>query len=91
VFLEAVQRNKGRALPLVLVANKCDRANERQVTHNEGLAKATSLGCEIIETSAKTGTNVDSVSTNIVRALRGKRDVMEASALQKKQRHCIIL
>lgn len=43
----------------VIVGNKNDIENERQVFEREGKALATSLGCAFIETSAKSRQNID--------------------------------
>ncbi|UYP47973.1 hypothetical protein NEF87_004258 [Candidatus Lokiarchaeum ossiferum] len=44
--------------PIVIVGNKCDLVEERQVTEEEGRLLAKELNCLFIETSAKTGENV---------------------------------
>jgi small GTP-binding protein len=46
-------------IPIVLVGNKADRANEREVGRDEGQALAKRLGCEFVETSAKTRSNLE--------------------------------
>jgi GTPase SAR1 family protein len=45
--------------PMVLVANKSDLENERQVTTGEGQDLAKSFGVPFMETSAKTRVNVE--------------------------------
>ncbi|KDR73286.1 hypothetical protein GALMADRAFT_37981, partial [Galerina marginata CBS 339.88] len=54
----------------VLVSNKCDKAYEREVSKEEGSTLASQLGCEFIETSAKTAQNVDRMFLNLIRLLR---------------------
>ena len=46
------------SVPMVLVGNKCDLSNEREVGIVEGENLARSLGCPFFETSAKTPINV---------------------------------
>jgi GTPase KRas protein len=53
--------------PIILVGNKSDRANEREVGREEGLALAKRLGCAFIETSAKTRSNLDEAYYTVVR------------------------
>jgi hypothetical protein len=43
----------------MLVGNKCDMANKREVEKSEGETVAKQLGCEFLETSAKTCINVE--------------------------------
>ncbi len=52
-------------LKMILVANKCDLKEERQVTSLEGQEFANLLSCTYIETSAKTKTNVENVFISI--------------------------
>ena len=47
----------GVKCPILLVGNKQDLENERQVTYSEAKAQADSWGIEYIETSAKTNFN----------------------------------
>ncbi|KAJ7936315.1 P-loop containing nucleoside triphosphate hydrolase protein [Mycena leptocephala] len=68
----------------ILVGNKADKFDEREVSQHEGANLARSFGCEFFETSAKTAENVDKVLESLVRALRKS----EGSQRKKK---CIIL
>eukprot|EP01089_Gocevia_fonbrunei_P012208 TRINITY_DN281_c0_g1_i1.p1 TRINITY_DN281_c0_g1~~TRINITY_DN281_c0_g1_i1.p1 ORF type:complete len:191 (+),score=49.53 TRINITY_DN281_c0_g1_i1:126-698(+) len=54
------------SIPLVLVGNKGDLENKREVQKQEGKDKAKTWGCEWMETSAKTNTNVSEVFHNLV-------------------------
>lgn len=55
------------SIPIVLVGNKSDRANEREVGKEEGAALARKLGCEFVETSAKTRSNLEVAYYTVVR------------------------
>jgi len=59
-------------VPIILVGNKADRANEREVSREEAQAMARKLGCDLspstplkcgltvaVETSAKTRSNLE--------------------------------
>lgn len=48
-----------REIPIVVVGNKNDLENERDVTYQEGVGYAMKIGASYIETSAKTGDNVE--------------------------------
>ena len=43
----------------MIVGNKCDLENMRKVTSEEAKEFADSMGCELIETSAKNASNVE--------------------------------
>ncbi|KAF8215489.1 ras protein [Mycena galopus ATCC 62051] len=92
----SVKRIKRKHPILVLVGNKADKAYEREVSKEEGLTLARKFGCEFIETSAKTGQNVEQVFTSLVRALRQTRTLEPGSAPnlvrpREEKRKCIIL
>ncbi|KAF4618480.1 hypothetical protein D9613_010069 [Agrocybe pediades] len=72
---------------LVLVGTKSDLVSSREVTPEEGAAMAKDLGCHaFIETSAKTGKNVDAAVLAMVQALReaaASREMIIVSAFHK--------
>jgi len=49
---------RGNDLMIMLVGNKIDQAEKRQVQTDEGVTLAKELGVMFIEASAKTGINV---------------------------------
>lgn len=57
----------------MLVGNKCDKQYEREVSRDEGAQLARNFGCDFLETSAKTATNVERLFTTLVRLLRQTR------------------
>ncbi|KAK5065013.1 hypothetical protein LTR84_000848 [Exophiala bonariae] len=57
-------------LPVMLVANKADREDEREVTTAEGFALARELQCMFVESSAKSCINVEKAFYDLVRELR---------------------
>ena len=58
------------SVPLILVGNKSDMFDEREVSANEAKLLAEEWGCPHFETSAKSNTNVDEVFTEIVRRMK---------------------
>jgi GTPase KRas protein len=60
-------------VPMMIVGNNCDRISEREVSALEGHALARELGCEFVETSAKSGINVEKAFFDVVRLLRRRR------------------
>ncbi|KAK6088571.1 Ras-like protein [Seiridium cupressi] len=70
-FQQQILRVKDKDyFPMVVVGNKCDLENEREVTRQEGENLAKSFGCKFIETSAKSRINVDKAFYDIVREIR---------------------
>ncbi|KAF9459965.1 24 kDa ras-like protein [Collybia nuda] len=70
-FYQQILRVKDQdAVPMILVANKCDLEFERQVSRKEGRDLANLFGCQFIETSAKLRINVDEAFGDCVREIR---------------------
>jgi GTPase KRas len=57
-------------LIMILVGNKCDLEEERQVTEEEGQNLAKSFGCPFFEASAKDLVNVENAFYQLVREIR---------------------
>ena len=69
--MEPIRRVKKKdPILMMLVGNKCDKVQQREVSREEGAALAQHFGCNFLETSAKTGQNVEDMFTDLVRALR---------------------
>ncbi|KAJ3445141.1 ras-like protein rasd [Anaeramoeba flamelloides] len=69
-FREQITRVKDADyVPMIIVGNKNDLENERQVSQGEGTDLAKSFNCPFIESSAKTRTNVDESFFNLVREI----------------------
>jgi len=60
-------------VPFVLVGNKSDLADMREVTTEQGLQLAASLDCKLLESSAKTRTNVVESFHELVREIKKMR------------------
>ncbi|KAJ7031706.1 ras protein [Mycena alexandri] len=98
VLHQAVRRVKGDDAILLLVGNKCDMVDGREVSKEDGEALARQFGCAFIETSAKTAQNVDQAFKGVVRTLRQTKPPEPSPAPtpgrprdKKKNRQCIIL
>jgi GTPase KRas protein len=85
-FREGVLRAQDREhVPMVLVGNKCDEEDKRQVTASEGAQVAGSLGCAFFESSAKTRINVEESFAALVRAIR--QESRDANGTNSSSRH----
>jgi GTPase SAR1 family protein len=58
-------------VPIVLVGNKADLVDKRQVSTGDGQQLAEQWNSRLFETSAKVRTNIDEVFEYIVRQIRG--------------------
>ena len=70
---EQIMRVKGTdRIPMLLVGNKCDLENQREVHASEADSLAQSWGCSFFEASAKSTCNVNEVFIEIVREMNTK-------------------
>jgi GTPase KRas protein len=76
------------SVPMVLVGNKVDLEEHRQVTISEAKDLARSYSCEFIETSAKTGLNISESFHALVRCIRNEIAKPKAT---KKHKNCRVL
>lgn len=70
-WIDDVRSERGNDVVIMLVANKIDQTEKRQVTSEEGEKKARDYGVMFIETSAKTGHNVKALFRKLALALPG--------------------
>jgi len=70
-WIEDVRSERGTDVIIVLVGNKADLSDKRQVTLEEATAKSTELNVMFMETSAKAGHNVKSLFKKIAMSLPG--------------------
>ncbi|XP_070838843.1 ras-related protein Rab-6A isoform X1 [Chaetodon trifascialis] len=68
-WIDDVRTERGSDVIIMLVGNKTDLADKRQVSIEEGERKARELNVMFIETSAKAGYNVKQVRVRVSRAL----------------------
>ena len=70
-WIEDVRSERGADVVIMLVANKTDLSDKRQVSSDEGEKKAKDFGVMFVETSAKGGTNVRALFRKLALALPG--------------------
>lgn len=70
-WVDDVRGERGNDVIIVLVGNKTDLSEKREVTAVQGEEEAKRLGCMFVETSAKVGHNVKGLFKKIAQALPG--------------------
>uniref|UniRef100_A0A6B2LLI5 Uncharacterized protein n=1 Tax=Arcella intermedia TaxID=1963864 RepID=A0A6B2LLI5_9EUKA len=75
-------------VPIVLVGNKKDLEAKREVALNKGKETAKEWGCDFLESSAKTDTNVREIFYSLIDQIWEKTG---GPPKQKKTRNCIVL
>jgi len=77
-WIDDVRTERGSDVIIMLVGNKTDLSDKRQVSTEEGERKAKELNVMFIETSAKAGYNVKQVS--VMRLLIGHKVLIVLSS-----------
>jgi Ras-related protein Rab-6A len=70
-WIEDVRNERGNDVIIVLVGNKTDASEKRQVSVEEGEDKASKEGIMFIETSAKAGFNIKALFRKLATSLPG--------------------
>jgi Ras-related protein Rab-6A len=73
-WIEDVRAERGGDVIIMLVGNKTDLADKRQVSAEEGEAKAKKLNVLFVETSAKSNTNIKQMFRKLAEALPGQTE-----------------
>ncbi|ODO06331.1 hypothetical protein L198_01563 [Cryptococcus wingfieldii CBS 7118] len=82
----------GTKVSMVIVGNKCDLEDERQVSTAEGEKLAESWDCKYFEASARTSSNIAPVFEEIVRVMRrNTRPKQRELRAKRGGKKCVIL
>jgi len=73
-WIEDVREERGDDVVIMLVGNKMDLSDHRQVTKTEGEEKASKMGVMFMETSAKSGDNIKALFRKVATNLPGMDD-----------------
>lgn len=89
-FINSIYRVKDTdSFPIILVGNKCDLENKREVPYKEGLELAKNFKIPFYETSAKKRINVEEVFHDIVRIIRKSK--VQTNIKPTKKANCILV
>lgn len=76
-LIKAYHTTPGSA-PCVLIGNKLDKKDDRQVSYEKALEKANSYNIPYLESSSLTGVNIEEGFNELVRELRKKYNKKES-------------
>jgi len=76
-------------IPMILVGNKSDMEDQRQISTQEGMDLANCLGMLHLETSAKTRLNIEQVFENLVRKMREEEKSFSDKSNEKDKKPSI--
>ncbi|XP_022066210.1 ras-related protein Rab-6A isoform X2 [Acanthochromis polyacanthus] len=79
-WIDDVRTERGSDVIIMLVGNKTDLADKRQITTEEGEQRAKEMNVLFIETSAKTGYNVKQLFRRVAAALPGMDTTQDKSS-----------
>ena len=79
-WVQDLNLNSDKNITLLLIGNKKDLADKRDVTKEEGEEKAKSFGLAFLETSALTGENIDKVFDYMLKEVYNKITIEKANS-----------
>lgn len=88
-WIEDVRNERQNDVIIVLVGNKTDLSEKRQVSVEEGEDKANKDGIMFIESSAKAGFNIKALFRKLATALPGMETAQVQPAANCKLCHCV--
>ena len=91
LYTKILQAKDRDNVPLVLVGNKSDLVDSRQVTTKEAMDRAAQFNSPFFEASAKSHTNVDEVFCELVREIRKDVAAGHGTTRPPRKKKCIIL
>uniref|UniRef100_A0A183V001 Ras-related protein Rap-1b n=1 Tax=Toxocara canis TaxID=6265 RepID=A0A183V001_TOXCA len=84
IFQNIIRVRKRYHFPLMLVGNKCDDAENRQVLPSEGEQTAAQFNSTFCEASAKANIHVFDIFEDIVKQIRMEEKIMKSTSHQKR-------
>lgn len=88
-WVDDVRGERGNDVIIVLVGNKTDLNDKREVTTQQGEEEAKRCGALFVETSAKVGANVKGLFRKIAQALPGMENEGAKAESQSTRSSCI--
>eukprot|EP01080_Neovahlkampfia_damariscottae_P009948 gene9948-2269_t len=87
-------KEKVKKIPIILIGNKIDLEESRQVTREEGQKLAKEFGIPFLETSAKTRINIDEsfeqISLDVRKSRQQEKDGKTKNKSEKKDGGCLL-
>ena len=77
-------------VPMVIVGNKCDLEDMRELTTEDGKSLATKYKCPFFESSAKCRINVPDIFEGVVLQVEEKSVTPDNQVAKKKRKDCVI-
>ena len=93
-WLIEIEKNANKNVYKILIGNKCDLEEKRQVSYEQGKEFADTYGMKFIETSAKTNQNVQEAFVTMTKEIIGQLQDKEKAISKnddKKERNKIDL
>jgi GTPase SAR1 family protein len=92
-WLIEIEKNASKNVYKILVGNKCDLEEKRQVSYEQGKEFADTYGMKFIETSAKTNNNVQeafyTMTKEIIASSKEKERILSKNESEKKEKNKI--
>ena len=88
-WMENIRENKGENFPIILIGNKSDLEDEREISKEEGEAKANQLKLHFFETSNKDGINIEKSVIQLINKIFEQKNAdihLKKNDIQRKKK-----
>ena len=86
-WLIEIEKNANKNVYKILVGNKCDLEDKRQVTYEQGKEFAETYGMKFLETSAKTNQNVQEAYVIMTKEIISQMQEKEKAVNKSEDKH----
>ena len=74
-WMENIKENKGLEYPILLIGNKCDLEEKREISKEEGETLSKKYNLSFFETSNKEGINVQEVGMELIKRIINRKEI----------------
>lgn len=89
-WLIEIEKNASKNVYKILIGNKCDLEEKREVSYEQGKEFADTYGMKFIETSAKTNNNVQesfyTMTKEIISSTKEKERILSKNESERKEK-----
>lgn len=89
-IIRVQEREEGATFPFLLVGNKADMNDKREVSKEDGEKLAKDLGCHFMEASAKTKTNVEEAFMDVLKQVIDTKNQMSGGKKRGGRGNCVL-
>jgi len=85
MWAKAIDQHAAKSVNRILVGNKCDLVDKRQISTEKGKELSNEFGIQFFETSAKNATSVEEAFLTLARDIKKRVDSEDGPTIDKEK------